>query len=157
LKVLMQCILANGPVWIQAFAAVGIVILTFLTLIVLRGYAADTKKIAQASVTQTENSQMPFLVIALQPGSPSQSQGWGIENQGFGPAINITFIVGNTRWSKPPLAKGGKHYVHNEVSQAVGGEGIEIQYESLSGMRYRTTITWGADQVIQTQFHREAN
>lgn len=53
----MQAIVTNLPNWIQAGSAVAIVVLTFLTLLVLRDYAADTKKIAKASVTQVENKR----------------------------------------------------------------------------------------------------
>jgi hypothetical protein len=45
---------ADLPSWIQALAALSLVILTFLTLIVLRKYAADTKKIANISFMQVE-------------------------------------------------------------------------------------------------------
>jgi hypothetical protein len=53
------------PSWIQAIAAVGIVILTGATLLVLKDYAADTKTIAKVSAAQTENSQMPFLAVIM--------------------------------------------------------------------------------------------
>ena len=86
-----QCILANLPGWIQTLAAVSIVILTLLTLIVLRRYAADTKTIADASASQTENCQMPFLAVAMTEGTPAGPGGWIIQNQGFGPAINISY------------------------------------------------------------------
>jgi hypothetical protein len=59
----MHCILANLTNWIQAVAAVAIVILTGLTLYVLYGYAADTKKIAKASVEQNILTHRPKLII----------------------------------------------------------------------------------------------
>jgi hypothetical protein len=46
---------------VAASAAVGVMRLTYLSLVVLKAYAADTKKIAEASVSQREDSQMPFL------------------------------------------------------------------------------------------------
>jgi hypothetical protein len=51
---------------------------------VLRRYAADTKKIAQASVAQTENNQMPFVALV-----EKYEAGWSVENRGFGCALNI--------------------------------------------------------------------
>ena len=110
---------ADLPSWIQALAALSLVILTFLTLIVLRKYAADTKKIANISASQTESSQMPFLAVVMRPETYNSSGGWGIENQGFGPAIN----------------------------------GLVIHYESLSGAKYRTTVTV-VENVMQTQFQK---
>ena len=75
----------NLPNWIEAVAALGMLVLTYLTLVVLKDYADDTKTIAKSSASQFENTQMPFLVVA-----PKPQNGWVIENQGFGPAINAT-------------------------------------------------------------------
>jgi hypothetical protein len=86
-----QCILGTLPNWIQALAAISIVGLTLITLIVLKHYAADTKTIARASVSQLENSQMPFLAVIMRPNTVHSTGGWGIENQGFGPAINVLY------------------------------------------------------------------
>jgi hypothetical protein len=89
-----QCILRNLPNWIQALAAMSIVGLTLVTLIVLKHYAADTKTIARASVSQLETSQMPFLAVIMRPNTTHSNGGWGVENQGFGPAINVTYSRG---------------------------------------------------------------
>ncbi|PYX33187.1 MAG: hypothetical protein DMG77_00775 [Acidobacteria bacterium] len=150
------CILANVPAWIQALAAVCLVILTLLTLIVLKGYAADTNTIAQASVSQLENSQMPFLAVAF---GDQEGGGWGIYNQGFGPAINISY----SRYDRerremfpiPPIAPGRRQIVHNEYAHAVGNPaGFEIQYESLSGAKYRTLISWDEQGTARVQFQK---
>jgi len=78
----MQCFLGN-PNWIQ-------VVLTGVTLIVLCVYVYDTRRIAQASVAQAENSQKPFLVLLPKPAEfERHGGGWALENQGFGPAMNI--------------------------------------------------------------------
>jgi hypothetical protein len=62
------------PNWIQALAAAALVILTWRSLLVLRGYAKDTKTIAdksveqiEKSVQQMENSQKPFLALIFKP------------------------------------------------------------------------------------------
>lgn len=150
--------MSNIPSWIQAVAAVCLVILTALTLIVLRKYAADTKTIADASASQTENSQMPFLAVAA---SEQGGPGWGIYNQGFGPAINVSY----SRYDRgqremqqiAPLAPGRSYTVHNEYLQAVGiPGGFEIQYESLSGLKYRTLITWDEKGAALVQFQKPA-
>src|SRR6476659_8139428 len=81
------------PNWVQAGAAVALVVLTAATLWVLKRYADDTGTIAKASAAQTENSQMPILVLIrhtiIMPNYKKDE--WSIQNQGFGPALNIRF------------------------------------------------------------------
>ena len=93
----MLCFILNWQNWIQsvaaligALAAIGLAALTFLTLLILRNYAADTKRIANDSSSQVERSQMPFLALVWRPqrGVPDEYT-WYLENQGFGPAVNI--------------------------------------------------------------------
>jgi hypothetical protein len=134
----VQRILINLPNWIEALAALGLLALTYLTLVVLKDYAADTKLIARASGSQLEAAQMPFLVVV-------PHNGWVIENQGFGPAINATLTdaqTGRVIQPLPALAPGGTHDVQNEFPQ-LHGKPLSIDYESLSGLKYQTLITWG--------------
>jgi hypothetical protein len=149
----VQCILANLPNWIEALAALGLVGLTYLTLVVLRDYAADTKTIAKASASQLENAQKPFLVVV-----PTLQGGWVIENQGFGPAINATWAytqAGKVIRQIPALAVGATHNVQNEFPQLVGNPlGVSIDYESLSGLKYQTLITWGNEGSPIVKFAR---
>jgi hypothetical protein len=68
----MQCFLSN-PNWIQ-------VVLTGVTLIVLCVYVYDTRRIAQASVAQAENSQKPFLVLLPKPAEfERHGGGWALD------------------------------------------------------------------------------
>src|ERR1700723_1098395 len=99
----MQSIFANIPNWIEA--------LSYLTLIVLKGYAADTKTIAMASASQTENAQKPFVALVTKNAVPARHfvGGWAIENQGFGSALDIRHSEpqGNEAWVyTTPLSKG---------------------------------------------------
>lgn len=154
----MQCIFANVPNWIEAFAAVGIVALTYLTLIVLKGYAADTKTIAIASASQTENAQKPFLALVLKDAIPAQHfvGGWAIENQGFGSALNIRHSEpqGNEGWvHTTPLAKGDFHILVTFNLDIMRNHGFTAEYESLSGQTYRTVVAW-EDGVMRTTFLR---
>jgi len=124
---------------------------------VLREYAADTKRIANAGVTQTENAQMPFLTAFDQPATAQAAGRWVIANQGFGPAIN-------GKWKQIQadavprfilsLAPGTRSPVLNDFHEAIGSHWeVQLDYESLSGLKYRTVITWeGA--VMHTQFHK---
>src|ERR1700691_4938370 len=126
------------PDCIQAAAAVCLVILTAWTLKVLREYAADTKRIANDSASQAERSQKPFLAIVR------TDRGYSIQNQGYGPAVNIVYRgFGNNAVpftaSVPSLAPGGLHPVHNEFGITFQQHReFSIEYESLSGQRYRT-------------------
>ena len=139
-----QCVLGNLPNWIQALAAICIVGLTLLTLIVLKRYADDTKTIARASVSQLENSQIPFLAVIMRPNTSNSTGGWGIENQGFGPAINVSYCSGQknavlTRLGSMP--RGDIRAVHADIEDAFRvTQQILIEYESLSGRKYRTTV-----------------
>ena len=134
----MLCVIVNLPEWIEALAAVVIVVLTLLTLLVLRDYAADTKTIAKVSLSQAENMQRPFVVLLSKPPELNRhGGGWALENQGFGPAINI-------RHSDP----GGEEVFRENVRALGRGdflimEGFNIdvmpnhvftaEYDSLSG------------------------
>jgi hypothetical protein len=134
-----------------------LLILSFLTLLVLIKYAYDTSQIAKASISQTENSQMPFLAVAMRETMQDRQGGWAIENQGFGPAINIRYSLYDANGAKQwrltaSLAKGAEYRAaHNEISEALRqGREFEIEYESLSGRRYRTVVT----QPFSTHFYK---
>jgi len=124
----------------------------------LREYASDTKRIAQASVKQTENSQLPFLAVFFQPNTAVDQEGWTVANQGSGPAINISWGTvqgGRLIYRIPSFAAGAKLNIHNNFAPLVGNQaGIEFKYESLSGLEYRTIITFGEGGVMHTQFVR---
>ena len=51
--------------WIQTVAEVVLAGVTTWTLVVLRRYARDTKKIAENSSEQLENSQTPFVALVI--------------------------------------------------------------------------------------------
>ena len=124
--------------------------LTFLTLRVLRRYADDTKKIADVSSSQTENSQMPFLAVMLRMRPDNEEAGWGIENQGFGPALNVMYRISGRRSSIGSLSEGAIQATHGDIADAFAiQQPVLIDYESLSGKKYRTTVT-----MADTLMHR---
>lgn len=155
----LYCAVIDIPSWIQAIAAVCIVGLTLRTLLVLKDYASDTKKIANAGLLQLENSQMPFLAVIMRPAvSPNDVGGWGIENQGFGPAINVRYsghVSGDSREEyTESIPKGGTLAMHGDISAAFRfNQALVIQYESVSGSTYRSTIAM-VDNNIRTQFQK---
>jgi hypothetical protein len=147
----------DWPNWIQAISALCIVFLTVATLIVLRGYAADTKTIATVSTAQTENSQKPFLAIIIK----ENAGGWNIQNQGFGPALNIRYTgdnQGNERVmrSTHPIAAGEWREFHNVISTVLARWHVfEMEYQSLSGCKYSTIVTIENNET-RTEFSKKA-
>jgi hypothetical protein len=153
----VECILVNFPNWIEALAAVAIVVLTYLTLIVLKEYAADTKTIAGVSVSQTENAQKPFLALVFKTENVVQRfpGGWALENQGFGTALNIRHSEprGNAGWVyATPLAKDNSHVLGTFDIDVMRNHGFAAEYESLSGTKYCTVVAW-QDGLMRTTFH----
>lgn len=168
----MWCFLANAD-WVQALATVALVVLTGVTLFVLWGYAKETKRIANASVLQIENSQMPFLALVHQSVTTAQVQEmqktniipkafippeWIVQNQGNGPAINVTTthcfdegIAGRSS-QKNAMAKGDWFEVGGINVDLKRQQRFTIEYESLSRNKYRTEVTW-ADQKMETRFY----
>lgn len=138
-----------NPAWIQAM-------LTALTLVVLCIYVYDTRRIAVASVTQLENSQKPFIVLLSKPQEPGRhGGGWAIENQGFGPAINIRHshvgADGQFRENVRALARGDFIILEGFNIDVWQNHVFTAEYSSLSSKRYRTSVQW-EDGVMRTTF-----
>jgi len=152
----MHFVVVNLPSWFEVGAAVALAFLTYRTLIVLREYAADTKTIAKASAWQTENAQKPFLVLLPKPQELGRhGGGWALENQGFGPAINIRHSdVGGAdafRENVRALAAGDFLIFHQFAYDVMIQRVFTAEYESLSGAKYRTVVVW-QDGVMRTTF-----
>ncbi len=144
----MQCFLSN-PNWIQ-------VVLTGVTLIVLCVYVYDTRRIAQASVAQAENSQKAFLVLLPKPAEfERHGGGWALENQGFGPAMNIRHSDigggGQFRENVRALAKTDFIILEGFNIDVMRNHVFTAEYESLGGRRYRTVVQW-RDGIMRTTF-----
>jgi len=143
----MNCIIANLPNWIQALAAVGLVILTGLTLIVLWGYAKDTRTIARTGTAHIEMIDRPFVALLAKPAELNRhGGGWAIENQGNGTAMNIrhSHPQGEEGWvaTLRPLAVGDFKFLMNFNLDVMRNRVFTIEYESLSGKKYKTTVDW---------------
>ena len=131
----------------QVVLAVATVVLagaTVWTLRVLIGYASDTKKIAKNSFEQIESSLKPL--VALVERKPGHDSNWSIKNVGKGPALNIRYTryVGDDKppqWCSPlPLALLARYNVRNEDVAFAERDGFIVEYESLSGRKYRTVV-----------------
>lgn len=57
--------------------------------------------------------------------------------------------------SLEPIPKGGIRAVHGDIEDSFRfNEQVIIDYESLSGTKYRTIVTMSADKTMQTKFER---
>ena len=144
--------------WIACNSSTIQVVLTLLTLLVLLRYVWDTRRIAKASVRQIENAQTPFLAVLQQEHLVGQVGGWVLENQGFGPALNI--VCGyrqnqrNVRVQMYSLAPRTPRSLASHFENARGTpEGFKIEYESVSGEKYQTFITWEGE-AMKTDFKK---
>ena len=150
---LFALVLVDFPNWIGALSAVALVVLTLLTLLVLKEYATDTKTIAKASASQTEDAQKPFLVLRTK--YRPNGELWIVENQGFGPAINIRHseVGGSGGFTENvnPLAKGDCVFLDTFDINVMRNHVFTVEYESLSGTKYRTVVAW-EDGVMRTTF-----
>jgi hypothetical protein len=148
--------MSNSAVWIQAIASVVTLLLAGWSLIILRKYAADTATIAKSSVSQLEASQTPFLAVVMV--RDERGEGWEIENQGFGPALNGTMSWVQNGKQVLPLScvgAGCRTNIHSVFAGLVGNQGgLEIHYESLSGRKYSTRLTWGELGEMKLGFER---
>ena len=103
-------------------------------------------------------AEKTFLAVVMRPETYNSSGGWGIENQGFGPAINVSYSSSDQAdaafMQVEPIAKGGVLAAHADIADAFSlRQRLVIRYESLSGAKYRTTVTM-VENVMQTQFQK---
>ena len=65
-------------------------VVTFLTLVKVKEYAQDTKRLVALTEKQSEAAIAPFLAIIRDP-SDLTDKGYFFKNQGRGPALNIRY------------------------------------------------------------------
>ena len=138
-----------------------IVALTFITLLVFFRYAYDTYRIAKTSVAQREDSLTPFLAVAMRENTIERQGGWAIQNQGFGPALNISYSrydnngIEGKRWMAS-LAKDAEYRsAHDDIANAFAHDWqFTITYESLSGKQYKTTARIIPGRGLETKFYK---
>jgi len=124
---------------------------------VLIKYAVDTNKIAKNSTQQLENSRMPFIALVMKKDDERYS-GWAIKNLGFGTAINIYYTrclpdrKPMMQWMTP-LAPGEDYPLPRENDIQMAKSGFRVEYESLSGIKYRTAVEW-VNGDPNTKFYR---
>jgi len=133
------------PTWIEAISGAWLAFVTTWTLVVLRRYAADTKTIAKNSTEQIENAQMPFIALVQTTGDDSRRVPWAIRNQGFRAAVNMYYTrflperPPMMQWTTP-LAPTNEYPLQRETGDLLTNDGFTVEYESLSGKKFRTTV-----------------
>ena len=152
--------------WMQAVTSLMLVFLTIATLLVLFVYARDTHKLANASIEQVRNAQMPFLAlvkaeketppIAMRMTSlaPSTFMAWAVQNQGNAAAVNIevsgecdgrsTKGSGEFSESLNPIPAGASTFI--AIPQAAHITRCTIEYSSLDERRFCTEVTRVEDE-----------
>jgi len=138
------------PLWVKV--TIGVAVLLIAQFLAYRNKPPDSTDV------DSKLKQTPFVTPVMRPNPPDE--GWGLENQGQGPAINgqLSFVQqGRQVRPLPCLAPGARYNVHNMFAPVVGNQGgIEIQYESLSGSKYRTLVTWGEAGAMHVRFDKPA-
>jgi hypothetical protein len=143
------------PSSIQTISEIVLAAVTSLTLIVLIVYTFFTYEIAKNSTRQIENSQMPFVALIMKTDESRFSGNWAIKNQGTGTAINIYYTrhfpdrAPMMQWMTP-LAPAEEYHLGSENDQWVD---FKMEYESLDGIRYRTTVK-RENGDLRTKFSR---
>jgi hypothetical protein len=138
-------------------------LIAFVGLLVLRVYARDTKTIADATVVQAKDRVLPILALQVLPRTDgSDDKCWKFVNQGFGPAINLTFQRAGTDSpvTLAPVMQGGSFTItlHSSdegikvINQLKREEGFQVEYQSIVGERLRSTFRPKKDEGAFIEF-----
>lgn len=128
--------------------------------------ANDTKRLADIAVRQIDETSVPYLTVrwipqgALVPGKDYHSSGsWYVLNVGRGPALNLSAIGKKADGSPLEGQDAVQHRMvqMDDVADVIvdapmrlgpgsgsilsNGLAIELTYNSLTGLRYRSLIT----------------
>jgi hypothetical protein len=101
---------------------------------------------------------MPFIALVMMTDEQRTSYPWAIKNQGFGPAVNIYYTRFLSEDKPPmrqwltPLGPADQFLLTREVGYLLN-DGFTVEYESLSGKKYRTTVK-RIDGDMKTTFQR---
>ncbi|WP_158819235.1 hypothetical protein [Granulicella sp. S156] len=143
----------NNSAGIQAIAALVASFVGVAGLAVLCKYAWDTRTIANATAFQAKDNVLPFLalnLVTLKQGLYLTCDEWQLENQGFGPAINVKHYLFDDPIPKQRLSimqgtesvicdtttQEGRLFTDNMRSK----KGFIVEYESIAGESLRSTF-----------------
>jgi hypothetical protein len=133
--------------WLQCFyylAGIGSFLVAAAGLVALFFYAKDTKALRRAAQEQLEISIRPYVLFIEDADllRPFDERNLLLKNLGAGIAINIKWrykrIATSTWMGVPALAPNG--FIRPAVNprDLLNGKGIECEFESASGARYRS-------------------
>jgi hypothetical protein len=136
---------------VGALATLGLAVLAVPNLKFLRRYVTDTTRLAETASEQLESTQSPFVVLTKEESpNPIFMTAYRLENQGSGPAINVT------GWA---LYEDGERKTYYRASiEKSGFRDLEaspliinarFEYESLSGRKYITNMNGGTTTFIK--------
>jgi len=140
---------------VAAGATVRLVVLTRRTLVVLEDYARDTKRIADLTSKQLENSQAPFVVFSFEmkgePGGIVRNI-YYLENGGVGSAFNV---YGWYRFQgtdeQVPVSRLASIRLDQKVVLEESRSHLaaaSLEYESINGQKYKTEINDSGDAKL---------
>jgi len=141
-----------NSVAIQAMSALAAAAVGVLGFAVLCKYAWDTRTIAKATAIQARDRVLPFLALNLVAANdgPFRWDEWRLENQGFGPAINIkhwlfddpvprqrlSIMQGTDARICDTTTEDGRLFTENMRAR----RGFVVEYESIAGEHLRSTF-----------------
>lgn len=147
---------------IQAVASSVAAVFAISGFIVLAIYAYDTRTIANATAVQVKDKVMPFLALALVPSDLGGGMQWKVQNQGFGPAINVKhWLLENPMPSqRPSIMQGADALICASegddglrfAKSLKAGNGFRIEYESIAGEHFRSTFKIVDAQRVDVKF-----
>lgn len=101
---------------------------------------------------------MPFVALVLKK-DDERSSNWAIKNQGAATAINLyytQYLADNMQaimqWQSP-LAPGEDYPLPRQADHLMTKGGFRVEYESVGGNRYQTTVEW-VNSDVRTKFDR---
>jgi hypothetical protein len=168
---------------IQAIISFLTLVVGIVTIIILVGYARDTKTLADCAVKQAEEATIPYLMIkpvdqassfvALPAIANLSHRVLMIANRGKGPAIGIQLIASDvTKWKDVPSYRVPVEFAIRVVSigdlatdeevplpdwmrTGIGyKKRVILTYESLNGLRYRSIFVPSGPLEGQHRFER---
>ncbi len=172
----MEWLNYNAPA-VQAFAAVMIALLTLSLVVVNLWYAATTRRIAKASIEQSEALQKPFITLETIPrdyddtilddpnaARVAQRPTVVLCNLGVGPALNLICRFRQTKNEREGTPLDHKESVPSLRPQEKWATALPVtcldietvefnaKYRALSGTEYETRMTLENRVVVTFYF-----
>jgi hypothetical protein len=150
--------------WIVAVSGCGGVVIAGFSLAYLIKYVKVTRRQVEVSQDQLEATMRPILVVTEEKESGGITN-IGIRNVSSVPALNVTYQTFGEPNSPQPqripvftnvISLSGGRLQHFILFKNASGEStsFDVEYESVSGRRYRTTGEWDKDLTLILTIHK---